>query len=414
MKTNTLTYDEILKIREDFPILKREINGKKLIYLDNAATTQKPIHVIERISNFMKNSNANIHRAIHTLSYEATTEYENAHKSVAKFINAKSFREIIFTRNTTEGINLVANTFGEKYLKANDEVLITLMEHHSNIVPWLMLKEKKGIKLKFINVKENGSLDLESAKQLITERTKLIGAIYISNVLGVINDILKLRDLARQVNAKFLIDGAQAIPHIKIDVQELDCDFFVASAHKMVGPTGIGFLYGKREILEDLPPFLTGGDMIKTVTTDNATWNELPFKFEAGTPPFIEAVGLDEAIKYLTKIGMERIYLYERELEKEVLNMLLDLDFLELYGHKEGEHLALFSFNFKNIHPHDAASLLDKLGFALRSGNHCAQPLLNHLKIENTLRASFYFYNTPDEAKRLVDALKEVNKFYSR
>lgn len=414
MNGEIFSKEELLKIRSDFPILNRDINGKKLIYLDNAATTQKPISVIERMAQFSKSSNANIHRAIHTLGYEATVSYEEAHKSVAKFIGAKSWREIVFVRNATEALNLVASSFGEKFLKPSEEVVLTIMEHHSNIVPWLMLRDKIGVNLKFIKVKEDGNLNYEEAEKLISKKTKLVGAIHASNVLGVVNDLSKLKDLARSVNAKFLVDGAQSLPHIPINVLELDCDFFVASAHKMVGPTGIGFLYGKRELLEEMPPFLTGGDMIKSVTLEGATWNELPFKFEAGTPAFNEAVGFDEAIKYLSTIGMEKIYSYEKELHKFILEKFKESRFLEFYGHKEGEHLALFSFNIKGLHPHDAATFLDKYGIAVRSGNHCAQPLMNHLNMDNTLRASFYFYNTKEEAESLFIALEDIYKFFNK
>jgi cysteine desulfurase/selenocysteine lyase len=414
MENKSISENEVEKIRSDFPILKREVNGKPLIYIDNAATTQKPLCVIDKMAQFSKTSNANIHRAIHTLGYEATVAYENAHKSVAKFIGAKSWREIVFVRNATEALNLVAHSFGEKFLKPSDEVVLTIMEHHSNIVPWLILRDKIGIKVKFIKTREDRTLDFDEAEKLITKKTKLVGAIHASNVLGVVNDIKKLRELARNVGAKFLVDGAQSLPHIPVNVVKLDCDFFAASSHKMVGPTGIGFLYAKRELLEDMPPFLTGGDMIQTVTVEGATWNELPFKFEAGTPAFTEAVGFEEAIKYLSNIGMERIFNYEKELEKFILEKFKELDFLEYYGHKEGEHLALFSFNIKGVHPHDAASFLDSFGIAVRSGNHCAQPLMNHLNMDNTLRASFYFYNTKQEAKKLFAALEETSKFFNR
>ncbi|MFB3850566.1 MAG: cysteine desulfurase [Acidobacteriota bacterium] len=414
MENKALCEIEVEKIREDFPILSREINGKPLVYLDNAATTQKPLSVIERMANFSKTTNANIHRAIHTLGYEATVAYENAHKSVARFIGAKSWREIVFVRNATEALNLVAHSFGEKYLKPSDEVVLTIMEHHSNIVPWLVLRDKLGIKVKFIKTKEDGTLDFDEAEKLITKKTKLVGAIHASNVLGVVNDVKKLRELARNVNAKFLVDGAQSLPHIQINVNELDCDFFAASAHKMAGPTGIGFLYAKRELLENMPPFLTGGDMIKTVTVEGATWNELPFKFEAGTPAFTEAVGFEEAIKYLSNIGMDKILAYEKELEEFILKQLQSMKYIEFYGHRKGENLALFSFNIKGVHPHDAASFLDRFGIAVRSGNHCAQPLMNHLNMENTLRASFYFYNTKKEAEKLFSALEETNRFFNR
>ncbi len=408
------TAEELEKIRADFPILKREVNGEKLVYLDNAASTQKPSAVIDGMADFLRTSNANIHRAIHTLGYESTVAYENAHKAVAKFIGAKSWREVVFVRNATEALNLVAYSWASKFLSAGDEVVVTMMEHHSNIVPWLMAKERLGIDLKFIRVKENGVLDMEHAEELITDRTKLVGAIHASNVLGAVNDLGRLGDLARARGAKFLVDGAQSIPHMPVDVIGLGCDFFAASGHKMLGPTGIGILYAKREILEETPPFLTGGDMISTVTVSGATWNDLPFKFEAGTPAVCEAVGLGEAVKYLSALGMDRIYSYEKELGSYFLEELKKLPFIELYGHREGECLAVFSFNVRGIHPHDVASMLDKFGIAVRSGNHCAQPLMESLGMDNTLRASFYFYNNREDADRLISALKEINLLFNK
>lgn len=409
----TFTPQELAGIRGDFPILERVVNGEKLIYLDNAATTQKPAAVIDSMARFLRTSNANIHRAIHTLGYESTIAYENAHKAVAKFIGAGSWREVVFVRNATEALNLVAYSWASKNLSAGDEVVVSLMEHHSNIVPWLMARERLGIVLKFIRVKKNGVLDLGHAAEIITGRTRLVGAIHASNVLGAVNDLKSLGELAREKGARFLVDGAQSIPHMHVNVSELGCDFFAASGHKMLGPTGIGILYARKDILEDMPPFLTGGDMISTVTVKGATWNDLPFKFEAGTPAVCEAVGLHEAVKYLSGIGMTRILSYEKELGAYVLEELKKLPFVDLYGHEEGEHLAVFSFNLKGIHPHDAAGMLDRLGIAVRSGNHCAQPLMEHLGMDNTLRASFYFYNTVEEADRLVEALKEINSFFN-
>lgn len=408
------TAEELEKIRADFPILKREVNGEKLVYLDNAASTQKPSAVIDGMADFLRTSNANIHRAIHTLGYESTVAYENAHKAVAKFIGAKSWREVVFVRNATEALNLVAYSWASKFLSAGDEVVVTMMEHHSNIVPWLMAKERLGIDLKFIRVKESGVLDMEHAEELITDRTKLVGAIHASNVLGAVNDLDKLGDLARARGAKFLVDGAQSIPHMPVDVVGLGCDFFAASGHKMLGPTGIGILYAKREILEETPPFLTGGDMISTVTVRGATWNDLPFKFEAGTPAVCEAVGLGQAVKYLSTLGMDRIYSYEKELGDYFLEELKKLPFIELYGHKEGECLAVFSFNIRGVHPHDVASMLDKFGIAVRSGNHCAQPLMDSLRMDNTLRASFYFYNNREDADRLICALKKIDEIFNK
>jgi cysteine desulfurase / selenocysteine lyase len=410
----TFTREEIENIRADFPILKRVVNGEQIVYLDNAATTQKPAAVIDSMADFLKTSNANIHRAIHTLGYESTVAFENAHKVVAKFIGAKSWREIVFVRNATEALNLVAYSWASKFLSPGDEVVVTMMEHHSNIVPWMMAKERLGINLKFIKVKPGGALDLKHAAEMITGKTKLVGAIHASNVLGIVNDLKFLGDLARSAGARFLVDGAQSVPHIPVNVSDIGCDFLAASAHKMLGPTGIGILYAKREILEEMPPFLTGGDMISTVTFEGATWNELPFKFEAGTPAVAEAIGFSEAVKYLTAVGMEKIHAYEKELEAYFLSELKELPFIELYGHREGEHLAVFSFNIRGIHPHDVANMLDRYGIAVRSGNHCAQPLMDYLKMDNTLRASFYFYNTKEEADKLISALKEINSLFNK
>jgi cysteine desulfurase / selenocysteine lyase len=414
MADKALTAECVEKIRSDFPILKRIVNGQNLAYLDNAATTQKPSVVIDSMSDFLRTSNANIHRAIHTLGYESTLAYENAHKAMAKFIGARSWREVVFVRNATEALNLIAYSWAGKYLSPGDEVVVTMMEHHSNMVPWLIARERLGINLKFIRVKGNGALDLEHAEEIITKKTKLVGVIHASNVLGCVNDVSRLGEMARSAGAKFLVDGAQSIPHMPINVREIGCDFFAASAHKMLGPTGIGILYARREILEETPPFLTGGDMISTVTVDGATWNELPFKFEAGTPAVAEAIGLSEAARYLSSLGMEKILAYEKELESYVLKELRNLPFIDLYGHDEGEHLAVFSFNIKGVHPHDVANMLDRYGIAVRSGNHCAQPLMDFLKMDNTLRASFYFYNTKEEADKLVEALKEINSMFNK
>jgi len=412
--SNVFTAEELAAIRADFPILERKVNGERLVYLDNAATTQKPSVVINAMADFLRTSNANIHRAIHTLGYESTVAYENAHRDMARFIGARSWREVVFVRNATEALNLVAFSWASKFLSAGDEVVVTIMEHHSNIVPWLMAKERLGIDLKFIRVKDSGVLDLGHAEQVITGRTKLVGAIHASNVLGAVNDLKLLGELARSRGAKFLVDGAQSIPHMPVNVADLGCDFFAASGHKMLGPTGIGILYGRRDILEETPPFLTGGDMISTVTVNGATWNDLPFKFEAGTPAVGEAIGLTEAVRYLSAIGMEKVLAYEKELEGYFLGELRKLPFVEVYGHNEGEHLAVFSFNIKGVHPHDAAGMLDKFGIAVRSGNHCAQPLMESLGMENTLRASFYFYNTKEDADKLIGALEEINYLFNK
>jgi cysteine desulfurase / selenocysteine lyase len=403
---------DVAKVRDDFPILQRQIHNHPLVYLDNAATTQRPGQVVEAMDRYYLEYNANIHRAIHTLGYESTVAYEEAHKKVARFINAKSWREIVFVRNATEALNLVAMAWGGANLRAGDEVVVSLMEHHSNIVPWQMLRDRLGVILKFIPVTPEGVLDLEAAARLITPKTKLVGLVHASNVLGAINPVREIRDMARAVGACFLLDGAQSIPHMPVDVQELDCDFFAASGHKMLGPTGIGFLYGKKQILQEMPPFMTGGDMIATVTCESSTWNELPWKFEAGTSAIAEGIGLGAAVDYLAGLGMENIYSYEKELGGYALEKLKNIEGLTLYGHGAGESLAVFSFNLQGIHPHDAANALDRFGIAVRSGHHCAQPLMNHLQMDNTLRASLYLYNTTEEVDTLVQAIGEIRTLF--
>lgn len=403
---------DVEAVRADFPILSRRIHGHPLAYLDNAASTQRPRQVVEAMDRYYLEYNANIHRAIHTLGYESTVAYEDAHKKVARFINARSWREIVFVRNATEAINLVAMAWGPANLRAGDEVVVSLMEHHSNIVPWQMLRDRLGVVLKFIPVTPEGVLDLEAARKLITPQTKLVGLVHASNVLGAVNPVREIREMARSVGALFLLDGAQSIPHMPIDVRELDCDFFAASGHKMLGPTGIGFLYGKKELLSAMPPFMTGGDMIATVTCEASTWNELPWKFEAGTAAIGEGIGLGAAADYLAALGMGAVHEYECELRDYALEKLLEVEGITLYGHKAGESLAVFSFNLAGIHPHDAANALDRFGVAVRSGHHCAQPLMTHLGMDNTLRASFYLYNTREEVDHLVHALGEIRKYF--
>lgn len=409
----TGTKIDIEKIRSDFPILSRAINGYSIIYFDNAATTQRPKQVIDAVKNFYETTNANIHRAVHTLSYEATIAYEEAHKKIAKFINAGSWREIIFTRNATEAINLVAYAWGLRHLQENDEVIVTIMEHHSNIVPWQWLRKFKGIKLRFVDVTDDGYLKLEEFEKLITPKTKFIGIVHASNVLGTINPVKEITQIAKSKGCYVLIDGAQSTPHIKIDVQDIGCDFFTASGHKMLGPTGIGFLYARREILEEMDPFLYGGDMISTVTTEGATWNELPWKFEAGTPNIAGGIGLGVAVDYLQEIGMDKVFEHEKELLHYAFERMSEIPDIEIYGPKENR-LGVISFNIRGIHPHDIAGVLDQYGIAVRSGNHCTQPLLARLGVENTVRASFYIYNTFDEIDRFVDVLKKAVKIFKR
>ncbi|GBD38889.1 putative cysteine desulfurase [bacterium HR37] len=409
---NNLKRLDPYEIRKDFPIFERKIRGKPLIYLDNAATTQKPRSVIESEKRFYEEINANIHRAVYTLSYEATVLYEEAHKKVADFIGAKSWREIVFTRNATESINLVAYGWGLRRLKEGDEVLLTIMEHHSNIVPWQMLRDLKGITLRFLDVDSEGRLDLDKLPNLLSEKTKLVSIIHASNVLGVINPVKYIINEAKKVGALVLVDAAQSIPHIPIDVGDLGCDFLVASGHKMLGPTGIGFLYGRSELLDSMDPFLYGGDMIETVTLDKATWNELPWKFEAGTPNIAGGIGLGVAIDYLNKIGLRNIAYMEKELLDHAFARFSDLPWIEVYGPKGDERIGVISFNIKGIHPHDIAGVLDEEGIAVRSGHHCAQPLMRRLGMDNAVRVSFYLYNTKEEVDRLVDVLREVKRVF--
>ena len=409
---NDSTQFNAYEIRNDFPILERKIRGKPLIYLDNAATTQKPISVIEAEKRFYEETNANIHRAVHTLSYESTVLYQDSHKKVANFIGANSWREIIFTRNATESINLVAYGWGLHNLKEGDEVLITIMEHHSNIVPWQMVRNSRGIKLRFLDVDDTGRLKLGELPKLLSERTKLVGIIHASNVLGTVNPLEEIIKEAKKVGALVLVDAAQSVPHFPLDVNQIGCDFLVASGHKMLAPTGTGFLYGRRELLDQMEPFLYGGDMIETVTVEKATWNELPWKYEAGTPNIAGGIGLAAAVDYLHKLGMEKIIAHERELVIYALESLSDFPWIDIYGPKDGERVGVISFNIRGVHPHDVAGILDEEGIAVRSGHHCAQPLMRRLGIENAVRVSFYLYNTKEEIDKLTEVLREAKRLF--
>ncbi|WP_243350269.1 cysteine desulfurase [Parabacteroides sp. FAFU027] len=401
---------DVQKIRADFPILSRKIYGKDLIYFDNGATTQKPRCVVEKIEEGYYNVNANIHRGVHYLSQEATEAHEAARRTVQKFINAKEAHEIIFTRGTTEAINLVASSFGE-LLSAGDEVIISEMEHHSNIVPWQLLETRKGIKLRVIPMNDNGELLLDEYQKLFNERTKLVSVMHVSNVMGTVNPVKEIIDFAHSKGVPALIDGAQSVPHMKIDVQELDADFYAFSAHKIYGPNGIGVLYGKTEWLEKIPPYQGGGEMIATVSFEKTTFNELPFKFEAGTPDYIGSTGLAAALDYVSAIGMDNIAAYEDELLHYATEKLLEIDGLRILGtaaHKG----AVISFLVGNIHHYDMGMLLDKLGIAVRTGHHCAQPLMKRLGVEGTVRASFSFYNTKEEIDALVSAVKRIASMF--
>lgn len=399
---------DVDKIRADFPILKRKVNGKPLVYFDNAATSQTPKIVIDAIVDYYSNYNANIHRGVHTLSQEATVAYEQARQKIQTHFNAKYSHEIIFTSGTTHSINLVATGFSS-FLKKGDEVIVSTLEHHSNIVPWQMLCERTGAILKVIPMNEEGELLLDIYEELLSNKTKLVFVNHISNALGTINPIEKIIKKAHDVGAAVLIDGAQACPHIKPDVQELDVDFYVTSAHKMCGPTGIGMLYGKEEWLNKLPPYQGGGEMIKEVTFEKTTYADLPHKFEAGTPNISGGIAFGVAIDYLNTIGFDNIARYERELLDYGTKKLLDIEGLRIYGTSPYK-TSVISFNIEGIHPYDIGSIIDKLGIAVRTGHHCAQPIMDFYKIPGTVRASFSFYNTKEEIDKLAEALLKAKK----
>jgi cysteine desulfurase/selenocysteine lyase len=403
------------KIRQDFPILKRKINNHPLIYFDNAATTQKPKQVIEAIKEFYENHNANVHRAIHTLSQESSELYENAHEEVAKFINADSMEEIIFVRGTTEAINLAAYAWGLQNLKSENEVLVTLMEHHSNIVPWEMLSKINGFQVKYAEVNEDGTLDYESFENAISHKTKIVCLSHVSNVTGVITDMERVAKIAHEYGALVLVDGAQSVPHLPVDVKDLDIDFLAFSGHKMLGPTGIGALYGKREILEEMEPFHGGGSMIKEVAFNTMarrcsfSLNDLPWKFEAGTPNICGGIGLMAAVKYLNDIGMENVKKHEEILTEYAIGRMQECDGVKIYGPEDASlKCGILPFGVNGISSHDVALFLDSYGIMIRSGFHCAQPLHEKFELKSSARASFYIYNTREEIDRLVEALKEI------
>ncbi|MBA4420632.1 MAG: cysteine desulfurase [Anaerolinea sp.] len=410
----TTTALNIEEIRADFPILHRKIKGAyPLVYLDSAATSQKPQFVLDAMANYYINHNANIHRGVHTLAEEATILYEDARGKIAQFIHAQTPAEIIYTRNTTESINLVAKTWGKVGLKAGDTILLTEMEHHSNLVPWQMLSAEMGMSLAFIPVLENGVLDLNAYQKLLQQEPRLVCFTHMSNVLGTINPAREMIEQAHKHGAIVLVDGAQAVPHLPVDVQELDADFYAFSAHKMLGPTGIGILYGKKKLLEKMPPFLGGGDMIREVHLHGFTANELPYKFEAGTPAIAEAIGLGAATDYLEKIGMGNIHLYELEIFHYAYSLLLQLDGIKVFGSETEQRGGVLSFQVAGVHPHDVAQILDSEGIAVRAGHHCAMPLHNKFNIPATIRASFYLYNTTAEVDLLVSSLKKVKKIFN-
>lgn len=399
--------EQIQHIRADFPILEEKIYNKDLIYFDNAATTQKPRCVVERIENGYYHLNANIHRGVHYLSQKATEAHETARTTVAEFLHAAKREEILFTRGTTEAINLVATSFGEAFCKAGDEIIVSVMEHHSNIVPWQMLCERKGMKLSVIPMNERGELNMEAYKSLLNEHTRIVSIAHVSNVLGTINPVKEIIQIAHHQNIPVLVDGAQAVPHIPVNVVELDADFYVFSAHKIYGPTGIGALYGKEKWLNAIPPYQGGGEMIATVTFEKTTYNELPFKFEAGTPDYIGSTAFAEALNYVQNIGLQNIAHHEHELLTYATEKLMEIDGMRIIGTAK-EKSSVISFLVGDIHPYDIGMLLDKLGIAVRTGHHCAQPLIDSLSIPGTVRASFAFYNTKEEIDAFIVALKRV------
>jgi cysteine desulfurase/selenocysteine lyase len=404
--------EKIEQIRAEFPILAEKIYNTPLIYFDNGATTQKPRCVVEKIDQGYYHLNANIHRGVHYLSQKATEAHEAARQSIAEFLGSDKREEIIFTRGTTEAINLVAFSFGEAFCKPGDEVIVSVMEHHSNIVPWQMLCERKGMKLRVVPMNEKGELNIEAYASLLTERTKIVSVTHVSNVLGTINPVKEIIRLAHEKAIPVLLDGAQAVPHIKVNVADLDADFYVFSGHKVYGPTGIGVLYGKEKWLNAIPPYQGGGEMIATVSFEKTTYNELPFKFEAGTPDYIGSTALAEALRYLQEIGIDKIAAYEHELTAYATLRLGEIENMRIIG-TAAEKSAVISFLVGEIHPYDIGMLLDKLGIAVRTGHHCAQPLIDSLGIPGTVRASFAFYNTKQEIDSFVDALKRVVEMLS-
>ena len=404
---------DIQRIRADFPILSREVNGRPLVYFDNASTTQKPRAVIDALTYYYEHYNANIHRGIHTLAEEATARYEETRQKVADFIGAPGPETIVFTRNTTESINLVAHAWGRKNLKPGDEIVFSVMEHHSNIVPWQLLAQATGAKLRHIDIDEEGRLVWEDVERLIGERTKLVALPQMSNVLGTINPVRRIAELAHRQGALMLVDAAQSVPHMPVDVQELDCDFLAFSAHKMLGPTGVGVLYARRELLEAMDPFLGGGEMIKRVGLDESTWNDVPWKFEAGTPNIGDVCAFGAAIDYLQGLGMEQVRAHEVALTREALGRLSELPGVTFYGPESAEERGgVVAFNLEDVHPHDLGTVCDQHGVAIRAGHHCAQPLMRRLDCVATARASFYVYNTVEELDALVEGIQATARLF--
>ncbi|EAE6662862.1 cysteine desulfurase [Listeria monocytogenes] len=404
---------DIQKIRADFPILAQEINEKPLAYLDNAATSQKPKQVIEALTHYYEFDNANVHRGVHTLAARATDAYESARGKVAKFIHAREVAEIIFTRGTTSAINLVVDSYGEANIEAGDEIVISYLEHHSNLIPWQQLAKRKGAVLKYIELEEDGTISVEQAKKTIGEKTKIVALAHVSNVLGTIMPIKEIAAIAHQFGAVILVDGAQAIPHMEVDVVDLDADFYAFSGHKMMAPTGIGALYGKRELLDAMEPTEFGGEMIDFVELYDSTWKELPWKFEAGTPIIGGAIALGAAIDYLAEVGLNNIHAHEQALASYAIEEMSKIEGITIYGPNDAsKRCGLVTFNLEGAHPHDIATILDEDGIAIRAGHHCAQPLMKWLDVSSTARASFYIYNTKEEIDALIDGLKLTKEYF--
>ncbi|EAF0179869.1 cysteine desulfurase [Listeria monocytogenes] len=404
---------DIQKIRADFPILAQEINEKPLAYLDNAATSQKPKQVIEALTHYYEFDNANVHRGVHTLAARATDAYESARGKVAKFIHAREVAEIIFTRGTTSAINLVVDSYAEANIEAGDEIVISYLEHHSNLIPWQQLVKRKGAVLKYIELEEDGTISVEQAKKTIGEKTKIVALAHVSNVLGTITPIKEIAAIAHQFGAVILVDGAQAVPHMEVDVVDLDADFYAFSGHKMMAPTGIGALYGKRELLDAMEPTEFGGEMIDFVELYDSTWKELPWKFEAGTPIIGGAIALGAAIDYLAKVGLANIHAHEQALASYAIEEMSKIEGITIYGPKDAsKRCGLVTFNLEGAHPHDIATILDEDGIAIRAGHHCAQPLMKWLDVSSTARASFYIYNTKEEIDALIDGLKLTKEYF--
>ena len=403
---------DIYKIRDSFPILSRTVYGKPLVYLDNGATTQKPLCVLDTMREEYLNVNANVHRGVHWLSQQATDLHETARETVRKFINARSTNEIVFTRGTTESLNLVTSSFTEGCMKEGDEVIVSTMEHHSNIVPWQLQAQRRGIVLKVIPMTEEGVLDLDAYRKLFTERTRLVSITHVSNVLGTVNPIKEMTHIAHEHGVPVMVDGAQSVPHFAVDVQELDCEFLAFSGHKVYGPTGVGVLYGKEAWLDRLPPYQGGGEMIEHVSFEKTTFERPPLKFEAGTPDYIATHGLAKALDYVSSLGMDNILSHEQDLTRYALQQLRTVEGIHIYGHSNDSGDAVISFNVGNIHPMDLGTLLDQLGIAVRTGHHCAQPLMDRLGVLGTVRASFGLYNTREEVDALVAGIKRVSVMF--